>query len=63
MINSILLAGMGMGHPKDPCGRFPFPPCPIPLDDYIWILVLAGVLIVIWREQKQFIKTTKIKKP
>ncbi len=32
--------GMGMGIPT-PCGG-PFPPCPIPLDSSIVLLLLAG---------------------
>ena len=32
--------GMGMGPPA-PCGG-PFPPCPIPLDGGVSLLLLAG---------------------
>ena len=32
--------GMGMGIPS-PCGG-PFPPCPIPLDSSVVLLLLAG---------------------
>ena len=34
--------GMGMGAPI-PCGG-PFPPCPIPLDSGIMLLLFAGAL-------------------
>jgi hypothetical protein len=34
--------GMGMGSPI-PCGG-PFPPCPVPLDSGIILLLFAGVL-------------------
>jgi hypothetical protein len=34
-------AGMGMGPPL-PCGG-PFPPCPIPLDNGVLLLLLAGL--------------------
>ncbi|MFL5763718.1 MAG: PID-CTERM protein-sorting domain-containing protein [Bacteroidia bacterium] len=33
--------GMGMGVPT-PCGG-PFPPCPIPLDSGIVLLLIAGI--------------------
>ncbi|MGQ0829532.1 MAG: PID-CTERM protein-sorting domain-containing protein [Bacteroidota bacterium] len=33
-------AGMGMGPPT-PCGG-PFPPCPIPLDGGVSLLLIAG---------------------
>ena len=36
-----LAAGMGMGPPA-PCGG-PFPPCPIPLDSGVVLLLLAGM--------------------
>lgn len=40
-INQIIAAtGMGMGPPA-PCGG-PFPPCPIPLDGGVSLLLLAG---------------------
>lgn len=40
-INEIQAAsGMGMGPPA-PCGG-PFPPCPIPLDGGVSLLLLAG---------------------
>ena len=35
-------AGMGMGGPPNPCGG-PFPPCPIPLDNGIMLLLFAGL--------------------
>jgi hypothetical protein len=36
-------AGMGMGMgPPPPCGG-PFPPCPIPLDNGVLFLLLAGM--------------------
>ncbi|MCE3279410.1 MAG: hypothetical protein K0S44_1601 [Bacteroidetes bacterium] len=35
-----LAAGMGMGPPL-PCGG-PFPPCPIPLDSGVVLLLIAG---------------------
>ncbi len=34
--------GMGMGIPT-PCGG-PFPPCPVPLDSGVMLLLLAGAL-------------------
>lgn len=36
-----LAAGMGMGPPT-PCGG-PFPPCPIPLDSGVVLLLIAGM--------------------
>ncbi|MBL7884744.1 MAG: hypothetical protein JNL69_11790 [Bacteroidia bacterium] len=33
--------GMGMGPPA-PCGG-PFPPCPVPLDSSVWMLLIAGI--------------------
>ncbi|MDF2436996.1 MAG: hypothetical protein K0Q95_1372 [Bacteroidota bacterium] len=33
--------GMGMG-PPNPCGG-PFPPCPIPLDSSVILLLIAGM--------------------
>lgn len=36
------MGGMGMGVPT-PCGG-PFPPCPIPLDSGILLLLLAGAI-------------------
>jgi hypothetical protein len=36
------MGGSGMGTPA-PCGG-PFPPCPIPLDSNLILLLLAGVL-------------------
>lgn len=41
MINISKAAGMGMGPPA-PCGG-PFPPCPIPLDSGVLVLLLAGL--------------------
>ncbi|MBN8697644.1 MAG: hypothetical protein J0L87_14020 [Bacteroidetes bacterium] len=41
-INTAKAAGMGMGPPA-PCGG-PFPPCPVPLDSSIILLLLAGAL-------------------
>ena len=38
--NSFASMGGGMGHSK-PCGG-PFPPCPIPLDGGISLLLIAG---------------------
>ncbi len=35
-------AGMGMGPPA-PCGG-PFPPCPVPLDGSIWLLIAVAVI-------------------
>jgi hypothetical protein len=38
-----LAAGMGMGMgPPLPCGG-PFPPCPIPLDSGVVLLLVAGM--------------------
>lgn len=39
--NAAGMGGMGMGPPL-PCGG-PFPPCPIPLDNGVWLLLLAGL--------------------
>jgi hypothetical protein len=39
---AIGMGGTGMGTPA-PCGG-PFPPCPIPLDSNLVLLLLAGVL-------------------
>jgi len=42
-ISSIKAAGMGMGMgPPAPCGG-PFPPCPVPIDSSVWILIIAGI--------------------
>jgi hypothetical protein len=35
------MGGMGMGPPL-PCGG-PFPPCPVPLDNGVWLLLIAGL--------------------
>ncbi len=40
VIASVKAAGMGMGPPP-PCGG-PFPPCPVPLDGYVSLLLIAG---------------------
>ena len=38
-----LAAGMGMGGgPPNPCGGAFFPPCPVPLDNNIILLLIAG---------------------
>jgi len=44
-ISSTYAIGMGMGGGGTPvpCGG-PFPPCPIPLDSNLVLLLLAGVL-------------------
>jgi len=43
MISSSKAAGMGMGvGPPAPCGG-PFPPCPIPLDNGVLLLLIAGM--------------------
>jgi hypothetical protein len=45
-INNSLAVGMGMGMGMGapiPCGG-PFPPCPIPLDNGILLLLLAGTV-------------------
>jgi len=45
-ISKSLAVGMGMGGgmgPPAPCGG-PFPPCPIPLDNGILLLLCAGLL-------------------
>jgi hypothetical protein len=34
-------AGMGMGNPPNPCGGI-FPPCPVPLDGGVSLLLIAG---------------------
>lgn len=40
--SSVKAVGMGMGMgPPSPCGA-PFPPCPIPLDGGVSLLLLAG---------------------
>lgn len=41
VISSSKGAGMG-GTPPPPCGG-PFPPCPVPLDSGIVLLLIAGV--------------------
>jgi hypothetical protein len=41
MITLCQAAGMGSGPPT-PCGG-PFPPCPIPLDNGVLLLLLAGM--------------------
>jgi hypothetical protein len=41
LANVSLAAGMGMGPPL-PCGG-PFPPCPIPLDSGLLLLLFAGM--------------------
>ena len=40
VISTSYSAGMGTGPPK-PCGG-PFPPCPIPLDGGVSLLLIAG---------------------
>jgi hypothetical protein len=35
--------GMGMGMGTGPCGG-PFPPCPVPLDSGVMLLLCAGAL-------------------
>lgn len=35
-------AGMGSGPPA-PCGG-PFPPCPVPLDSSVWLLIAVGII-------------------
>ncbi|MCW3082639.1 MAG: hypothetical protein JWP12_5 [Bacteroidetes bacterium] len=40
MVTVSKAAGMGMGPPL-PCGG-PFPPCPVPLDNGVILLLLAG---------------------
>ena len=45
-INSSFSAGMGMGMGMGvptPCGG-PFPPCPIPLDSGVMLLLFAGAI-------------------
>ena len=39
--SSVMAAGMG-GTPPTPCGGAFFPPCPVPLDDNIVFLLIAG---------------------
>lgn len=39
-VNHAHAAGMGMGM-GTPCGG-PFPPCPVPLDNSVLLLLLAG---------------------
>lgn len=39
--SNVMAAGMG-GTPPDPCGGAFFPPCPVPLDDNIILLLIAG---------------------
>ena len=40
--SSVKAIGMGMGMgPPSPCGA-PFPPCPVPLDGGVSLLLLAG---------------------
>lgn len=42
LASTSMAAGMGMGPPA-PCGG-PFPPCPVPLDSGVMLLLLAGLL-------------------
>ncbi|HEX8517707.1 MAG TPA: hypothetical protein VF868_16025 [Bacteroidia bacterium] len=43
MVTLCQAAGMGMGMgPPTPCGG-PFPPCPIPLDNGVLLLLAAGM--------------------
>lgn len=39
--SNVMAAGMG-GTPPKPCGGAFFPPCPVPLDNNIILLLLAG---------------------
>lgn len=39
--SNVMAAGMG-GTPPAPCGGAFFPPCPVPLDDNIILLLIAG---------------------
>jgi hypothetical protein len=41
LMNAASMGGMGMGPPL-PCGG-PFPPCPVPLDNGVWLLLIAGL--------------------
>ncbi len=41
--NSFASMGGGMGHAK-PCGG-PFPPCPVPLDGGVGLLLIAGAAL------------------
>lgn len=46
LISQTFAVGMGMGMgmgPPVPCGG-PFPPCPIPLDSGVLLLLFAGAL-------------------
>lgn len=38
----IQAAGMGGGNPPPPCGGPLLPPCPVPLDNNILLLLVAG---------------------
>ena len=44
--------GMGMGAP---CGG-PFPPCPVPLDSGVILLILAGAAFGVWKIFQSFKK-------
>lgn len=44
LVSTSKAAGMGMGMgPPAPCGG-PFPPCPVPLDSGVMLLLMAGAL-------------------
>lgn len=43
----------GRSHPyleqyskKKPCGRGPFPPCAVPLDEHEYVLIIAGLILI-----------------
>ena len=43
LTETVSAAGMGMGGMGFPCGG-PFPPCPVPLDNGVIFLLIAGAL-------------------
>jgi hypothetical protein len=58
LVTSSLALGMGMGMgmgPPTPCGG-PFPPCPVPLDKDIWLLLIAGLAYGGYKLYKSFKK-------
>lgn len=55
-IHEACAAGMGMGMGMGPpCGG-PFPPCPIPLDSGVLLLLIAGMAYGGWKLYNSFKK-------
>lgn len=56
LVQNICAAGMGMGMGMGPpCGG-PFPPCPIPLDSGVILLLTAGAAYGGWKLYSSFKK-------